>query len=137
MTVWDFFQGEIASKSLYNVSIRAMRLRLSDLQSDNNKTKKLRVVELPKRWEDIERMLQYGGFSYIPEIIWSELISGHHNNPLAGYFEIDKMQKLIARKYYRLMLFEMLKPTLKAAIFVWLPRLFDTNLMKTYRCYQS
>ena len=31
----------------------------------------------------------------------------------------------------------MLKPTSKAAIFAWLPRLFSTSLMEIYRLYQS
>ena len=29
-----------------------------------------------------------------------ELISRHHDNPLAGYFGIDKTKDLIGRKYY-------------------------------------
>ena len=33
---WDSFQGEIANKSPYNISIGAMRLRLPDLQSNND-----------------------------------------------------------------------------------------------------
>ena len=77
-----------------------MKLRLPDLQSDNNQARKLQAAERPKRWEDIEEVLQYGGFSYILEIIWLELINWHHDNPLAGHFGIDKTQKVIARKYY-------------------------------------
>ena len=45
-------------------------------------------------------MLQYGSFFYIPEIIWFELISWHHNNLLEGHFGIDKTQELIVKKYY-------------------------------------
>ena len=36
----------------------------------------------------------------MPEIIKTKLISRHHDNPLAGYFGIDKTQELIAQKYY-------------------------------------
>ena len=54
---WDSFQGEIANKSLYNLSIRAMRLKFSDLQSYNNQIKKLRATKLSKGWEDIEEVL--------------------------------------------------------------------------------
>ena len=50
--------------------------------------------------EDIEKVLQYEGLPYIPEIIWSELISWHHNSSLVGHFGIDKTQKLIAKIYY-------------------------------------
>ena len=77
-----------------------MRLRLPDLQGDDKQARKLRAAELPEGWEDIKGVLQYGGLPYIPEIIRSELISRHHDDPLAGHFGIDKTRELIARKYY-------------------------------------
>ena len=46
-----------------------MRLKLPDLQSNNNQAKKLWAAKLPKGWENIEEVLKYGGFLYIPEII--------------------------------------------------------------------
>ena len=97
---WDSFRGEIANKGPYNVSIGALRLWLPDLQGNNNQAKKLRAAELTEGWEDIKEVLQYGGLLYIPEIIQLEMISWHHDNPLAGHFGIDKTQELIARKYY-------------------------------------
>lgn len=39
---------------------------------------------------------------YILELIRSKLINHHHNNLLAGYFGIDKVQELITKKYYQL-----------------------------------
>ena len=36
----------------------------------------------------------------VPEAIQIELISSHHNNPLAGHFGIDKIKDLVGRKYY-------------------------------------
>ncbi len=45
-------------------------------------------------------MLHYQGLLYVPKVICSELISRHHNDPLAGHFGIEKTCKLIARKYY-------------------------------------
>ena len=45
-------------------------------------------------------MLHHQGLSYIPEIIRTELINRHHDNPLAGHFGIEKTQKLFSRKYY-------------------------------------
>ena len=97
---WDSFRSKIANESPYNVSIRAMRLRLPDLQGNDNQARKLQAEDLPEEWENIEEVLQYRGLPYIPEIIRSELISWHHNNPLAGHFGIDKTRELIARKYY-------------------------------------
>ena len=40
----------------------------------------------------------------MPEIIWTELISQHHDNSLAGHFGINKTRELIGRKYYWLSL---------------------------------
>ncbi len=45
-------------------------------------------------------MLHHQGLPYVPEIVKSELISRHHDDPLAGHFGIDKTRELIARKYY-------------------------------------
>ncbi len=45
-------------------------------------------------------MLYYQGLSYVPKVIRSELISRHHDDPLVGYFGIEKTRELIARKYY-------------------------------------
>ena len=77
-----------------------MRLRLPDLQGNDNQARKLRAAKLPEEWEDIKGVLQYGGLPYIPEIIRSEFISRYHDNSLAGHFGIDKTRKLIAMKYY-------------------------------------
>ncbi len=77
-----------------------MRIRLFELQDDDKEAIKLRSEELPKSWEDIEQVLHYQGLPYVPKIIRLELINRHHNNPLAGHFDIEKTRKLIARKYY-------------------------------------
>ncbi len=49
-------------------------------------------------------MLHYQGLPYVPKVICSELISRHHDDPLAGHFGIEKTCELIARKYYWLTL---------------------------------
>ena len=46
-----------------------MRLRLPELQGDDDQARILRAADLPEEWEDIEGVLQYGGFPYILEII--------------------------------------------------------------------
>ena len=46
---WDSLRGEVANEGSYNVSIGAMRLRLPDLQGDNNQARKLRAADLPER----------------------------------------------------------------------------------------
>ena len=45
-------------------------------------------------------MLYYQGLFFVPKAIWIELMSRHHNNPLAGHFDIEKTYKLSAQKYY-------------------------------------
>lgn len=45
-------------------------------------------------------MLHWESLSYLPEIIRTEVISGHHDNPLAAHFGIDKTRELVSRKYY-------------------------------------
>ena len=81
-----------------------MRLRLSELQDNDEEAKALRVADLPKDWEDVKGVLQYQVLPYVPDIIRYEIISCHHNDPLAGHFEINKTRKLIGRKYYWLSL---------------------------------
>ena len=78
-----------------------MRLRLSELQENDDEAKLLRgSADLPEGWEDVEGVLQYQGLPYVPEIIRSEIISRHHNDPLAEHFGIDKIRELVGRKYY-------------------------------------
>ena len=84
----------------YRVSIGAMRLRLPELQDNDEEAIALRAGGLPEGWEDVEGVLQYQGLPYVPEIIRSEVISRHHDDPLAGHFGIDKTRELIGQKYY-------------------------------------
>ena len=76
-----------------------MRLRLHKLQAEDEQAQKTRA-EHSEGWEDLDNMLYYQGLPYVPEIIWTELISRHHDDPLAGHFGIKKIQELVARKYY-------------------------------------
>ncbi len=79
-------------------------MRLSELQDDDKEAKKLRSERLSEYWEDIKKVLYYQGLLYFPKVIRSELISRHYNDLLVGHFGIKITQKLIARKYYWLML---------------------------------
>ncbi len=45
-------------------------------------------------------MLHYQDLPYILKVICSELISRHHEDPLAGHFDIEKTRELIVGKYY-------------------------------------
>ena len=85
----------------YQVSIGAMRLRLSELQENDKETKLLKdSADLPEGWENVEGVLQYQGLPYILEIIRSEVISRHHDDLLVEHFGIDKIRELVGRKYY-------------------------------------
>ena len=78
-----------------------MRLRLAELQESDDEARKLRATEeLQEGWTDIDGVLHHQGLPFVPEIIRTELISRHHDDPLAGHFGIDKTRELIGRKYY-------------------------------------
>ncbi len=97
---WDTIRSELADEGPYTASIGGMKIRLPKLQDDDKEAMKLRSEGLPEDWEDIEQVLHYQGLLYVPKVICSELISRHHDNPLAGHFGIEKTRELIARKYY-------------------------------------
>ena len=75
-------------------------MRLPELQDKDKEAKTLRAAGLPKDWENVEEMLWYRELAYVSEIICSKVISHHHDNPLAGHFDIDKTRELVSRKYY-------------------------------------
>ena len=78
-----------------------MRLKLSELQELDPEAQELKSKEyLPDGWEDIDGVLYHQGLPFVPEAIRIEIISRHHNDPLAGHFGIDKTKDLIGRKYY-------------------------------------
>ena len=89
------FQSKLSNKDPYTVSIGGMKLRLQELQDKDEYAYKLRAEQLVKDWQDIDDVLYYQGLPYIPEIIKTEFISRYHHNPLAGYFEIEKIQELV------------------------------------------
>ncbi len=97
---WDTIRSELADEGPYTASIGGMRIRLPELQDDDKEAMKLRSEGLPEGWEDIEQVLHYQGLPYVPKVIRSELISRHHDDPLAGHFSIEKTRERIARKYY-------------------------------------
>ena len=79
-----------------------MRLRLQELQAENQQARKLRADQQPGQqgWEDIDGVLHYQGLLYIPKLIRTELISRHHDDPLAGHFGIEKTREFFSWKYY-------------------------------------
>ena len=78
-----------------------MRLRLSELQKSDPEAQELKSKEhLPDGWEDLDGVLYHQGLPFIAEVIRTEIISQHHDDPLAGHFGIDKTKDLIGRKYY-------------------------------------
>ena len=78
-----------------------MRLRLQELQGEDEQARKLRAEQPVKEgWEDIDGVLHHQGLPYILEIIRTKLVSKHHNDPLVGHFGIKKIRELVTRKYY-------------------------------------
>ena len=77
-----------------------MRLRLSELQESDDEAQKIRAEGLKDDYEEVDEVLHHQVLPFVPEAIQTELISRHYNDPLAGYFGIDKTKELIGRKYY-------------------------------------
>lgn len=77
-------------------------MKISELQNDDKEAKKLRSEkqQLPAGSEDIKQVFYYQGLLYVLKVIYSKLISRHHDNPLISHFAIEKTQELIAREYY-------------------------------------
>ena len=100
---WDMFRAKLADESPYTASIGGMRLKLAELQESDAEAQKIRTEELKKsldEYVDVDGVLHHQGLPFVPEIIRTELISRHHDDPLAGHFGIDKTRELIGRKYY-------------------------------------
>ena len=72
-----------------------MRLRLQELQETDSEAQELRSKE---GYEEVEGVLHHQGLPFVPEAIRTELISRHHDDPLAGHFGIEKTCELLARK---------------------------------------
>ena len=76
-----------------------MRLKLAELQESDEEARKIRAKGLD-RYEDVDGVLHHQGLPFVPEVIRTKLISRHHDDPLAGHFDIDKTRELVGRKYY-------------------------------------
>ena len=105
---WETLRGELADEQPYRASIGGMRLRLPELQAEDKVAREIREKGLKEGWEEIDGVLHREGLPYLPEIIRTEIISRHHDDPLAGHFGVEKTRELVARKYYW--------PTLRADI---------------------
>ena len=77
-----------------------MRLRLPELQEEDQVAKKIREQGLEDGWEDIDGLLHHQGIPYVPEIMRTKLISRDHNNLLVGHFGVHKTWEFVARKSY-------------------------------------
>ena len=94
---WSTFRLELANEGPYQASIGSMRLRLQELQETDSEAQELRSKE---GYEEVEGVLHHQGLPFVPEAIRTELISRHHDDPLAGHFGIEKTCELLARKYF-------------------------------------
>ena len=74
-----------------------MRFRLQKLQETNSEAQELRSK---KGYKEVKGVLSHHSLPFVPEAIQMQLISRHHDNPLAGHFGIEKTRKLLARKYF-------------------------------------
>ena len=94
---WDIFRLELANEGSYKVNIGSMRLRLQELQEIDSEAQELRIKD---GYQDIDGVLYHQSLLFVPKAIWIELISRHHDDPLAGHFSIEKICELLAQKYF-------------------------------------
>ncbi len=98
---WKRLRGELASEGSYKASGGGMRFRLPELQGEDQLAGRIREQGLNDGWEeDTDGVLHHEGQQYVSEVIRTELISRHHDDPLVGHFGIDNTRELIAQKYY-------------------------------------
>ena len=76
-----------------------MRLRLAELQESDEEARRIKAEGL-NEYEELDGVLYHQGLPFVPEAIQTEIISRHHDDPLAGHFGIDKTKDLVGRKYY-------------------------------------
>ena len=88
---------ELANEGIYKISIGSMRLRLQELQESDSEAQELRTKD---GYQNINGVLHHQGLPFVPKAIRMELISWHHDDPLAGHFGIKKTCELLTRKYY-------------------------------------
>ena len=84
---WSTFGSELSNKGPYQASIGSIRLRLQELQQTNSKAQEL---QSKKGYKEVKEVLHHQGLPFMPEAIWTKLISHYHNDSLAGYFDIKK-----------------------------------------------
>ena len=96
---WSPFWTKLANERPYKASIGSIRLRLQKLPKANRKAQELRQQKA-NGYKEINDIFHYQSLTFLPKAIQTELISSHHDNPLANYFGIEKFCKLLAQKYY-------------------------------------
>ena len=79
----------VSSRRSYQVNIRGIKLRLVELQAKDIQVRKIRAEKLGGNWEDSDEIL-HQSLPYVFKIIKTKLISRYYNDPLAGYFGIEK-----------------------------------------------
>ena len=75
-------------------------MQLPELQAEDQAARKIRKKELKEGWAEVEEVLHFQNLPYLPEIISTEIMGRHHNDPLEGNLGIEKSRELFAREYY-------------------------------------
>ena len=76
-----------------------MSLRLAELQEVDEEAQRIKAKGL-NEYKELDRVLYHQWLPFVPKAIQIEIISRHHDDPLAGHFGIDKTKDFIGRKYY-------------------------------------
>lgn len=98
------------SETAYDASSKPIYELIKALQQEDALIKQHKAGKIPGKrtrsagdWTwDSQGLLRYNNKLYVPEkgSIREELLKRHHNDPIAGHFDIDKTFELMSRKYY-------------------------------------
>ena len=112
--IWNNIQSKLNDKDLYKISISGMRIKLLELQKSDEKTPKIMSKRLKNDYEEVDWVFYHQKLLFVLEVIRTELISQHYDNPLAWYFGINKTKNLVSQKYYWLKLQKDIKAYVKS-----------------------
>ena len=96
---WDNILSELANERPYKVSIGGMRLWLAELQESDKEDRRVRAEGL-NGYKELNGVLYHQELPFVLKAIRTEIISRHHDDPLAEHFGINKTKVLVGRKYY-------------------------------------
>ena len=93
------FKTKLGNERSYKASIDSIKLKLQELEKANIEVQCLKQQKL-NGYKKNNRIFHYHNLLFVIKAIYIEFISRHHNALLVGHFDIKKICKFLAPKYY-------------------------------------